>query len=246
MLWSGVPAAAIGDRAALRPANLGYPPNAPVPHGEVVTLADEAEHLLRAIPDDARPVHLVAHSYGATVALELAEAPSLRGRLASMFLAEPVLFAALVADEGDEIAKTDAEAVATAREMVKHSPLLDEAKGGSLEWLELFIDYWNRPGSWAKMPDSLKQQAAAVGWKMYQEVRSCFGAGRSLRSYTFTAPTTLVMGARTTMHSRAVTNALARARSLPVIELQGTGHMAPLTHPALVHGAIAQHFARLK
>jgi len=31
-----------------------------------------------------------------------------------------------------------------------------------------------------------------------------------------------------------------------VVDLPGTGHMAPLTHPALTNDALLQHWARVK
>lgn len=244
-LWAGVSAAAIGGREAVRPANLGYPPNKPIDRGQPVTVANESAHLLQSISDKSGPVHIVAHSYGATVALALAESPSLRGRLASMVLAEPVLFGSLITDHDGEVTAVDADAVMSAREFTANSGLSDTEKGGGAEWLEVFIDYWNRPGTWLRMPEAVKQQSLAIGWKMFQEVLACFNAGKPFRDYTIDVPTTLIMGARTTAHSRAMTHALARTHSVRLVELTGTGHMAPATHPALVHAAIAEHFATL-
>lgn len=239
LLWAGVGPSVIGEREAIAPANLGYPPNPPVPRGERVTLEAEAAHVLRAVPEGAERVHVVAHSYGATVALVLA--PALGARLASMFLAEPVLFGAL-ADDAD----SDPEAVAQARAISEGPLLLHEEKGGGEEWLEAFVDYWNRPGSWSKMPDALRDVARAVGWKMFLEVRSCFELKKPFDAWEIAAPTTLVMGARTTVASRAMTRALARRRpNVTLVEMAGTGHMAPLTHPHLVHAELARHLQRL-
>lgn len=247
-LWQGVPPEVLGGRDAVAPANLGYPPNRPLARPETITLDDEVEHLLGAIPSEGR-LHLVAHSYGATVALRLADRPAVRERLASMFLAEPVLFGALVQDEGGEVAHVDPEAVLSARrDFGADSPLLDHAKGGTAEWLERFIDYWNRPGSWSKMPEELKEQALAVGWKMYQEVRIGLDADVPFRAWRVDVPTTLAYGERTTPHSRAMTRALARTHpreDLVVVEMKGTGHMAPLTHPGVLVAELARHFARL-
>jgi len=248
LLWRGVTDDVVGGRRGLHPANLGYPPNPAVARGATLTLDEEAAHLARAIPGEARRVHLVGHSYGATVALVLAEHASVRERLASMFLAEPVLFGALAKDAGGEVATHDPEAVTTTRELLATSPLLDDARGGRADWLEAFIDYWNRPGSWSKMPEPMKEQALAVGWKMYQEVRACFAADRPFAAWTIAVPTTLAVGERTTIHSRAMSRALARRHpreDLALVEMKGTGHMAPLTHPAVVLPEVAKHFARV-
>lgn len=239
MMWSAVPAEAIGGRTAISPANLGYPPHPAIARGEKVTVDDEVAHVLAAVPTDVTKLHVVAHSYGGTVALAAIE--QLGPRLASMFLAEPVLFGALRHDT-----ETDPAIVEEARAFVS-SPLLDEEKGGRLEWLEAFIDYWNRPGAWARLPEPMREHSLAMGWKMYQEVRACFGAEKPFDQYVIDVPTTLAIGERTTAHSRAMTTALARRRPNVVIaEMSKTGHMAPLTHPALVAAEIAKHFSRLE
>jgi len=241
-LWANVPAEAIGHRQAFRPTNFGYPPNPPLPRGQSFTILDEVQHLLGLLPNDESRVHIVAHSYGATVALAMAEDPTFQGRLASMVLAEPVLFGSLIADDDGYLRQTMPEAVSSAREFVESPTLRSEEKGGGPEWLEAFIDYWNRPGTWLRMPEAMKQQSLAIGWKMFQEVRACFQANKPFRDYAIQVPTTLVMGALTTIHSRAMTHGLGHAHSLKIVELAKTSHMAPLTHPHLVSAAISEHF----
>lgn len=234
LMWAGVPPAAIGDRRGVFPANLGYPPNDLLPRGARVTVDDEIAHLLAQVPDDVTRLHVVAHSYGATVAL--AALPRLRGRLASLFLAEPVLFGALAKDPD-----TAPALVADYHRFA--DDLADETNAGTEAWLEGFIDYWNRPGSWKRLPEPMRDYAKSVGWKMFQEVRICFGADTPFDDYAIDVPTTLVMGDRTTPHSRAVQQRLARGRAnVKLVEIAGTGHMAPVTHPALVHAEIAKHF----
>lgn len=245
--WSNITSETLSGRESVRPANLGYHPQAPVPRGQTVTVDDEAAHLLQCVADTSGPVHIVAHSYGATVALRMAESGDFGKRLASMVLLEPVLFGSLMKDHDGEASAFDPAAVVSAREFAVNSGLLEDAKGGTAGWLEAFIDYWNRPGSWLRMPEAMKQQTLAIGWKMYQEVRACFHADKPFRDYSVDVPTTLVWGARTTVHSRTMTHVLARthAATTKLVELAGTGHMAMLTHPALVQGAVAEHFAAL-
>ncbi|MBX3188957.1 MAG: alpha/beta hydrolase [Labilithrix sp.] len=238
MMWAGVPDEAIGRRDILVPANLGYPPHPVVERDRTITIDDEVEHVLSHVPPSVERLHVVAHSYGATVALSAL--PRLREKLASLFLDEPVLFGALEGDrEIDPAIRAEHRALA-------EGPLFDEANAGGDAWLEAFIDYWNRPGSWARLPDVMKAHSRAMGWKMFQEVRLCFAARTPFDDYALDVPTTLVMGERTTVHSRAVTQALARRRSnVVLVEMPKTGHMAPLTHPSVVHAEIASHFARL-
>jgi pimeloyl-ACP methyl ester carboxylesterase len=92
-LWAGVPDAAMGGRQKLLPANVGYAPGELVERGRRVTAADDAAQVLRAISPDIARVHVVAHSYGALVALHAI--PAIADRLVSVFFYEPVVFGAV-------------------------------------------------------------------------------------------------------------------------------------------------------
>ncbi len=240
-LWAGVPDGAIGHRRKIFPANLGYPPNEPVERGRVVTAKDDAAEVAKAIPADGSRIHLVAHSYGALVALNTL--PALAGRLASVFFFEPVLFGALRTslDSG-----TDPEAVEQARAFEAHPWFLhDMEMGGREEWLEMFIDYWNRPGSWSKMPEPMRTLSLALGWKMFQEVRAVFYDETPFERWEVAAPMTVALGERTTVGSRAMSRAFVRGRpNARLVEVPGVGHMAPLTHATKVHEELARHMAR--
>ena len=238
-LWAGVPDVAIGHRRRLLPANVGYPPSEPIERGRTVTARDDAAEVTKSIPDDGSRIHLVAHSYGALVALHTL--PALAGRLASVFFFEPVLFGALRTSND-----ADPEAAEQARAFVTHPWFLhDLEKGGREEWLEVFIDYWNRPGSWSKMPEQMRQLSLSLGWKMFQEVRAVFYDETPFDRWELAVPTTVALGERTTAASRAMSRAFARGRpNVSLVEVPGVGHMAPLTHSAKVHEELARHMAR--
>ena len=223
------------------------------PHDDVdadapCTLADEVAHItgaLDAVAASEAGVHLVAHSYGGLVALQLAQ--QLGTRVRSLFLYEPVLFGALLRTTEQDVT-VDAAARPDVETFAKHPWFLtDDARMGTSEWLETFIDYWNRPGSWARMPEPQRAETEAAAWKMAQEVRGIFTDPADFGAYAHPAPTTLVLGGRTTAASRATTHTLM-ARALPhavLVELPKAGHMGPLTHRAEVHAELAEHFRRL-
>lgn len=237
-LWAGVPDEVIGGRKKLLPANLGYAGD-PVARGVKVGSRDDAAEVAKTVTSTREKIHVVAHSYGALVALQLL--PSLEGRVASVFFYEPVAFKVL---EGDAAGAAEA-AAEMARFIDAPWFLEDEERGGLEAWQELFIDYWNRPGSWSKMPDGLKAMSLALGWKMFQEVRACFYDEPPAGGWQLTAPTTIAIGDRTTAASRAMSRALAKGRpNVTVTTVAGVGHMAPLTHAARVHEALALHMAR--
>ncbi len=240
-LWDRIPEAVLAGTSKIAPANLGYPPNAPLPRGTKCSATEDAASLLAAIPESASAVHLYAHSYGGYVALQLL--PLLGDRVASLFLCEPVLFGALAREES-----ADPAALAEAKFFQDNRWFIDdEERGGSEEWLTLFIDYWNQPGSFQRMPASMQAYSRMVGWKMFQEVRACFYEASSFDGYQLPAHTTLARGERSPKASRAMVEALAqRYPHATVAELGKTGHMAPLTHPVLVAEAMAAHAARVR
>jgi pimeloyl-ACP methyl ester carboxylesterase len=245
-LWSSVPETAVSGRRMLLPANVGYPPNPLLGRDRRVSVADDVAKVVEAVPPDADRVHVVAHSYGALVALHAMAA--LGGRLASLFLFEPVLFGALARSTAPDGGSSDeAEAAAQARSFMAHPWFLhDEEKGGRIEWLEMFVDYWNRPGSWSKMPDAAREHSLSLGWKMFQEVRACFFDERSFDDWHMTVPTTIISGDRSPVASRIMARALSRGRdNVTFVEVSGVSHMAPLTHPTAVHAELARHMMRL-
>lgn len=241
-MWAGVPEEVTAGTVRLAPANLGYPPHAPLGPGDRCDAARDAAALLAALPEDASEVHLYAHSYGGAVALRLL--PLLGARARSVFLYEPVLFGALSRDPtADAGARAEADFFAA-------NPwfLEDPDRGGGDEWLHTFIDYWNRPGSFAAMPPAMQQFLRAVRFKMFQEVRSVF---HDFTSYDQPAlrgvHATVAVGARSPHASRAMAHALERHNpGVRVLDAGKTGHMGPLTHPPLVHAAMRAHRAAIK
>ncbi len=232
-MWDAI-APEVTERLA--PPNLGYPPLEPVPRGRRVTVADDVAHLLTQLPE-AGSFHVVAHSYGGLVALLAAQ--RMPQRVQSLFLLEPVMFGALAADEG-----ASPEAKAHLAQFLETPAFLDdEAQGGTEPWLTQFIDYWNRPGSWERLPDFMRAHSLAMGWKMFNEVRSVFRDSGTYQSLTPPrVPLTLVIGERSTVGAKEMVRAFAARNShARVVELPGTGHMAPLTHPAKVNEALAAH-----
>ncbi|HTJ83882.1 MAG TPA: alpha/beta hydrolase [Polyangiaceae bacterium] len=239
LLWAGLPEAIASRGEIVAPANLGYPPNPEIPRGQKLTMRDDATEVLASVPDDGRDVHVFAHSYGGLVGLEILR--RLGARVRSMFLYEPVLPGGLAkeADLDDE----------TRREVdgFLQNPwfLDDETRGGTDAWLEVFIDFWNKPGSWARMPEEAKGAMRPFGWKMYQEVRSCFLDGELDGHALDDVETTLFVGGRSPRTSRAIVQRLAkrhpRART---VEVERAAHMSLLTSPGLIHPAMQEHVDR--
>lgn len=122
------------------PDLLGYGADEAWPTGWPVSLADEAARLEPLLEADAGGVHLLGHSYGGAVALELARRRPARVR--SLTLYEPVRFGLLLSDPTGPAGAEQIVAVARRIQMLVLSGRRHEAAA-------LFCDYWSGTGTWA-------------------------------------------------------------------------------------------------
>ncbi|HWU90668.1 MAG TPA: alpha/beta hydrolase [Kofleriaceae bacterium] len=186
--------------------------------------------MLAALLDE--PAHVVGHSYGGLLALQLALARPDRVRRIAVY--EPVTFGIL--DEPED---------AVARESIAQlSPY--PANAASVEpWLERFVDWWQGTGAWHALGAATQQAFRDPGWKLSQEVAS-LSADRTDRARyaTIAAPTLILGGERTHPAELHVVRKLAR--TLPHATLQmfpDPGHMGPITHAASINAAITAFLA---
>lgn len=209
------------DFTILAPDLLGYAQ--PWPDGEPFHFRQDLDYLETLFDE---PVHLVGHSYGGFLALQLAlRRPD---KVRSIAAYEPVAFGAL-----DETEDADA---------IEKLNLVSREWTGD-PWLASFVEWWNGRGAWDRLNDETRNAFRSVGWKLYQEVMS-LGADKTSRTTygTIAAPTLIMSGELTPLPSRRVAQRLAQA--LPDARLrifEGVGHMGPISHAAAVNDEIAKH-----
>jgi pimeloyl-ACP methyl ester carboxylesterase len=226
--WRKLAEALAPRHRVIAPDLIGYAPPGSWPVGAPFHFRQDVALLESLV---AEPVHVVGHSYGGLLSLQLALARP--DRVRSIAVYEPVAFSVL--DPAG-----DAEAVASLRGFPPYAP---DAAGVDDAWLERFVDWWNGAGTWAALPTDTKQGFRQVGWKVSEEVRSLVDDMTDRATYArIEAPTLLLGGSRSPLAARRVLDILAA--TLPHAHLHrfdGLGHMAPITHATTVNAAIVGH-----
>lgn len=186
----------------------------------------------------AAPVHLVGHSLGGAVAVRAAlEHPD---RVASLTLIEPVLFNLL--DERDEPTYTEYLHVAHAVTVLLHFGDRERAA-------HLFFDYWGAPGGLdgvdGNTRDYVIRTIDRVADDWFGISGYAPGALTTADLQAVTSPTLLLCGEKTRSSMHRMSAILRRA--LPEVEyqeIQGAGHLSPITHAARVNEIVVGFLKR--
>ncbi|HEV3011468.1 MAG TPA: alpha/beta hydrolase [Burkholderiales bacterium] len=204
----------------------------PWPQDRKVSLRDEVALFDPVFARAGDRFSLVGHSYGGGIALIAAIVH--RHRLRAMALYEPTLFALV---EQESPPPNDVDGIRLA---VVASVAALEA-GDAAGAARCFIDFWMGEGSFDRMPERVRDATAESvrnipGWK-----DALFDEPTPLKVFAgLDVPVLLMVGTKSPLSSRAVAQKLKRV--LPqaeLVELEGLGHMGPVTHPDVVNARIA-------
>lgn len=223
--WTGV-ARALSDRLHLTAPDLVGHGKGPArdPARDIHDQATEAA--LGHLPD--APAHLIGHSFGATVALRLAlEHP---GRVASLTLIEPVLFAAARGQPGWARHRAAMAGLAPLQDA-------DDAEGAT----RCFLSEWGGGTPLDAMPAAQRAYMVARIWVVPASAPALEEDRAALvpRLGQLTCPVLLLEGDRSPPVIGEIQTALAAAiPQAKRVVVPGAGHMAPITHPAEVAGEI--------
>jgi pimeloyl-ACP methyl ester carboxylesterase len=201
------------------------------------TLDDELV-LINPLLDERTPFVLVGHSYGGAVAIRLALAK--RQSVQALVLYEPALWGFLARVDPDGDGTKEIEAVR--QNLVERFDL-----GNDEAATQGFMDYWLGAGTWASLPDyrrpSLIQGARANAKKWRESLGPPFSEEELQK---LRLPALLLAGSNTTLAAGSVVTRLqALLPQAEVVNLQGLGHLGPLTHPTIVNAEISSFLARL-
>jgi pimeloyl-ACP methyl ester carboxylesterase len=200
----------------------------PMPDHGWHTLEQEVIRLTALLDRMDGPVHLIGHSYGGAMALELARRQP--RRIASLAMYEPVAFG-LLRDSSQREAWQEINRVAQ-----RHIDLV--ADGNARAAAIAFLDYWVGPGALLAMPEHMQAYVTACMRPVASEFHELLLAGgpaaASLKSVIM--PVLLLSGSETTLAVQGVIAELRRLLPAPrYMTLAGATHMAPLLQPDLVN-----------
>jgi pimeloyl-ACP methyl ester carboxylesterase len=196
------------------------------------TLDAEVAFLSPVLQAAGARFHVVGHSYGAAVALQLAT--HYPERVLSVVLYEPTLFY-LVA--GDSPSTSPAAGIWQASSDA--AALVDQ--GNNAAAAQRFVDFWMTEGSWREMPGKRQEMVARSVHNVGRWRDTTFALGAPAAAFaTLRVPVLLMWGDCSPESSQSVVRILAAM--LPDVTsapMPGLGHMGPVTDPERVNARIA-------
>lgn len=205
---------------------IGYGTNVLPPPAPLFTIDDEVRHVERQLKGivGSRPMHLVGHSYGALVALRLAQRRP--ARIASLSLYEPVAVRLLGDDDPAE-----ASLRALAERVQRHIGV-----GRNQDAAQAFVDYWNGSGYFASLPVTTRHAIAKRVAKVVLDFQASIrwpAHASDLRAIA--APTLLLVGTEGQDVTQRIATRIVSA--IPDCSLRAceSGHLGPIDSPAAVN-----------
>jgi pimeloyl-ACP methyl ester carboxylesterase len=219
----------------LAPNLRGYGRSSPWPPGRAAEIAEEIALLEAVVETLGAPLHLVGHSMGAWLALELARRQP--RRYAALALIEPVVLGVLRAP-GEEAPLAEVSAMI-------EDVLAAFARGDVAAAMERFTDYWYGAGAWAKIPLAQRLPIFARAPKMQADVEAVWADRTPLASFAgIAAPALVLSAARTTPAAARMAELFAATLPRATREIiPEAGHMAPVTHAAWLAERLEKFFS---
>ena len=225
---------ALGGRYELiAPSFYGCGQTGPWQGERAFSLEAEARRIAAILDGLGSPAHLVGHSYGGAVALEVARARP--GMVASLALYEPSSFhllRQLGARAAAELSEIEAVAATVRAGLVN---------GAYQTAAAALVDYWKGAGTWESLWPEAGERLIEGLPKAALDLRALIEHDMPEAAYLrIRCPVLIVRGEHARGPSRLIAEELARRLPCGSLEvLPGAGHMGPLTHPGEVNRLIA-------
>ncbi len=184
-----------------------------------------------------QPVHLVGHSFGATVALAAALAGRIEVSSIATFEANPV---AIVAGRGPGTLHDDTWRMGQGFEAA--------VDAGEADAPRRIIDFWGHEGAWAAMPEPVKAYCRATAGVNLLDWRTVFDFEPTQAACAgLNIPVMLVRGGQANALMQEITQDLQR--SLPDVRVhvvEGAGHFLISSHPAECAALLSAFLAQVQ
>jgi len=233
--WAELAAALRTDFEVIAPDLCGYGGTAHWPGSGTFNLGVEADLVDALVDKLKRPVHLVGHSFGGAVALQLA----LRhpDHLKSVTLIEPAAFHLLC--DGDDEDKRALRQITEIATTVASAVNCGDYVGA----MRRFVDYWTGDGAWDALPNPQRIALSSRINKVTLDFWATLNDPTRLGDLAdLDVPTLIVSGGHSPFPTRRICYHLAR--TLPDVKLRtfdDAGHMLPLSHFREIHPLIKAH-----
>ena len=174
--------------------------------------------------DRSEPVDVVAHSFGAAVALRFALEDHARVR--TLTVVEPILFR-LLRDLGPRAGDALRGIERIARGFTPSGPDQDRMFA-----IARFVDYWNGARTWAALPSQRQEMLALKSDQVRRDFEAIFSEPLCLPAFRkLNVPTLIVTGTVSPAAALLIAEGLARvAPRASSVAIAGAGHMLPVTH----------------
>jgi pimeloyl-ACP methyl ester carboxylesterase len=225
------------DRFRVRAVNLfGYGKTPAWANERPQSLDDQAHLVEAAVPADAHDIRIIGHSFGGSVAMKAAA--RLGSRVTKLILCETNPFY-LLAQAGRTQAYAEAMALCGC---VKECG----SRGDWFAAAERFADYWNGAGSWRDMSAERRAAFAEAIKPNFFEWDAVMSETTPAAQWAADLPTATLMisDPQTVLPIREIGAILRGACPGWTYEnIDGAGHMAPLTRPERVNPIISAFLA---
>lgn len=182
------------------------------------TQADDLHEVLSLVDQHPGPLDIVGHSYGGTLALEVALARAQRVR--HLFVHEPVLWGCY------RVLATPAEV-----QGFEQGVAGVRRAQGSPEWMRAFVDFWGGQGAFEGLQERRRQDLLEQGYKLFAQVQGLIDDPRVPEYWEQLPPFHLSVGLDTPLEQKRCMTLVSEALPQATLLRVPGAHMAPITHP---------------
>src|SRR5262245_8985327 len=197
-------------------------------------LGDMADSVVNGLSHRG-PLHVVGHSHGAAVALEIAiRRPEF---VRSLTLIEPSVYHLLRGGDAADLSLVkDLESLS---DWMAASLAADYPAAG----MRAYVDFWYGAGAWDRTSRRLRQTLASDTERVSLDLATSLAQSwTATRFKRVVCPTLAMMALESHAASLRVTEVVAKAISgARLVMIPEAGHMAPLTDPHIIDPLIAAH-----